>query len=64
MNMCHKWLIKNQLLSYEQIKKHIFLFNYFVDLQKKDFIINLFLLKKQENYCKDKIPFFRRYKEF
>lgn len=46
MNMCHKWLIKNQLLSYEQIKKHIFLFNYFVDLQKKDFIINLFLLKK------------------
>lgn len=45
-------------------KKHIFLFNYFVDLQKKDFIINLFLLKKQENYCKDKIPFFRRYKEF
>lgn len=27
-------------------KKYTFLFNYFVDLQKKDFIINVFLLKK------------------
>lgn len=57
MNMCHKWLIKNQLLSYEQIKKHIFLFNYFVDLQKKDFIINLFLLKKnKKTIAKIKFP--------
>ena len=37
---------KESVIIIRTDKKHVFLFNYLVDSQKTDYIINLFLLKK------------------